>query len=413
MKLLDLINPTFLQRVQTLFSSYLGTSLMITDIHGTPLIPPIAGVRMCSLIRNTPQGEIICESSDRRGGHETLLSKQTHVYRCQAGFIDFSAAILFRDEVIGLLVGGQAKTGEEDPRQMLKISAETGVPVKDLESAYDHMPSVSEEELEERLSFIKRMMEYICSLTYIYYEEHQKDMKLIADADARVRAAEDMTELFDRHLKRMSDAVNSGGNADGETARLRDELEDMLRHAGSVREAISVSPEYQGCADKDYRIREVTYELQWVLMRVGATYGERVHVPHDVAKDVPPYLCGDPAAISEVLSRVILFMTKKYPDIRLEVSVSVEQDQYAALLRIRILSPDLVLPDKDMSRIINALEGNWECLLEDGELDYLELTTASSVVQKLSAELKCQNTGSEGFYFELTVPQLPAKGGFY
>lgn len=413
MKLLDLINASFLERIQSLFASYLGTSLMITDVHGTPLIRPISGVRMCSLIRNTPRGEILCETSDRHGGQDTLLSKETHVYRCLAGFIDFSSAIVFGGEVIGMLVGGQVKTGDEDPASLKTISGDTSVALGDLEEAYREMPCVSEEELRRKLSFLKQVMEYLCDLTFRYYDQHLRDTKAVADANARVKAAEDVTELFNKQLKRISDTFLTQTEAGKDAAGIREELEEMLHQAGAVREVISESPEYQGCADKGYRIREVTYELQWILRRVSASYGDRVSVPEEIDGHIPPYLCGDPDAISEVLSRILVFLTKKRPEKKVRISLGMKKDQYAALLSIHVACPGLRLPEKEVSMITEALDGRWEALLGSSRLEYLEITTASAVTKKLSAELHCDNDGPDGFCFDFAVPQLPAKGGFY
>lgn len=409
MKLLDLINAPFLRRLQSLFASYLGTSLMITDLHGTPLIEPVSGVRMCSLVRNTSQGEILCELSDRKGGHETLLSKETHVYRCLAGFIDFSAAIVFHGEVIGLLVGGQMKTGTEPEDNLEKLSRVTGVPIGELESAYREMPCSSEDILGEKLNFIKKTVEFLCDLSFLYYEEHIKDMKAVADANARAQFAEDVKVLVDRHLKTLSDAI---GPEDGDVL-LREELEEVLRQTDSVREVIRDHSEYQSCADKDYRIREVTYELQWVLTRVRAPYGGNVQLPDKILENVPPYLCGDPVAISDVLNRILRFLTNEYPDKAVVISAEGKQDGYAALITIRVRCPGLLLSGEELVQIGNALCGEWDVLLGNRDLEYLELTTAAAVAKKLSAGLTCSGPEGEGFCMEFSVPQLPAKGGFY
>lgn len=411
MRLLDLIEAPFLRRLQSLFASYLGSSLMITDIHGTPLIQPVSGVRMCSLVRNAPRGEILCETSDRNGGHETLLSKETHVYRCLAGFIDFSAAIVFHGEVIGLLVGGQVKTGTEPAGNLEKLSRDTGLSLQELEDAYQERPCVDEDILREKLEFIKNTMEFLCDLTFLYYETHLRDVKAVADADARARTVEDIQDLFNRQWKSISDIL--GGDSEERNEQLRSQLEAMIRQNSSVREVISDHSEYQSCSDKNYRIREVTYELQWILTRVRAPYGELVVIPDAVMENVPPYLCGDPAAISDVLNELLLFLTKEYPDQKLVITASGKQDAYAALITVRVSCPGLRIPDNELDRIECALDGEWESLLEKRDLEYLDLTTASAVAKKLSAQLTCFRLGDEGLCMEFAVPQLPAKGGFY
>ena len=413
MKLIDLIAPSFLGSLQSLFASYLGTSLMITDIHGTPLIEPASGVRMCSLVRNTPKGAILCETSDRNGGYKTLLNKETYVYRCQAGFIDFSAAIVFRGEVIGLLVGGQSKSGTEKPDHLRRICADTGVPLQDLEQAYQEMPCVNEDRLREQLYFIKRVMELFCDLTGLYYERHLKDRKALAEANARGQIAENVKELFDRQLKTISHVLEGSADLPVKYDSLYKELEEMFRKTGSARGGIGEGGEYRNCCDKSYRICEVTYELQWVLTQIQTSYGEKIHIPEIAALDVPLYLCGDPAAISETMNRILQFMTKEWPDREILITVESRKDEYAALITTHFICPGCPVSGEEVCRIENALAGRWEQLPESSALGYLDLTMAAGVAEKLSADLSFQNGEGEGFSIALAVPQLPAKGGFY
>ena len=391
----------------------MGTSLMITDIYGTPLIQPNAGVRMCSLIRNTPRGEMICEASDRQGGHETLLSKETHVYRCLAGFIDFSAAVVFRGEVIGMLVGGQVKTGEEEEENLQEISDKTGVPVEELKLAYREMPCVEEDVLREKLPFLKNVMETLCELSGYYYEARLKDRKAVADAEARARAADEVTELFSRQLKHLSAGFTENQEPDRNYRLLQDELNEMIRQVGSVKEVIRETPDYAECSDQNYRIREVIYELQWVLNRVSAPFGERIRIHRE--ESIPPYLCGDPDAISDVLSRILQYISRIAPGRSFSVAAGMERDSYAALIRIRIICPGCFLSEQELSKAAGVLRRERDQLFADSELEYLELVNAAVVAGKLSAELALVPSVSEeeGLCFEFAVPQLPAKGGFY
>jgi hypothetical protein len=313
--------------------------------------------------------------------------------------------------VIGLLVGGQVKTGTEPAGNLEKLSRDTGLSLQELEDAYQEMPCVDEDILREKLEFIKNTMEFLCDLTFLYYETHLRDVKAVADADARARTVEDIQDLFNRQWKSISDIL--GGDSEERNEQLRSQLEAMIRQNSSVREVISDHSEYQSCSDKNYRIREVTYELQWILTRVRAPYGELVVIPDAVMENVPPYLCGDPAAISDVLNELLLFLTKEYPDQKLVITASGKRDAYAALITVRVSCPGLRIPDNELDRIVCALDGEWESLLEKRDLEYLDLTTASAVAKKLSAQLTCFRLGDEGLCMEFVVPQLPAKGGFY
>lgn len=122
--------------------------------------------RYCQIV-GEQGGELRCSISDREAEQRAGRTVQTEVYVCNAGLVDIVVPIISDGRHIGSLHSGQVHTAAPRHSGFVKIQRKlpggTGIDFKKLESAYNAVPVVSEEDIRQTVGILEMFAAYLAT----------------------------------------------------------------------------------------------------------------------------------------------------------------------------------------------------------------------------------------------------------
>ena len=126
-KLRDLIDVDFLQRLQDDFAKGVGLASITVDPDGAKITNPSGYTNFCKEhVYFTEQNKKRCNVSHSKGDEDASRTGKPVVYECHAGLISFTAPIMLEGHQLGTIVGGQVLADAPDPEKYLQIASELG-----------------------------------------------------------------------------------------------------------------------------------------------------------------------------------------------------------------------------------------------------------------------------------------------
>jgi ligand-binding sensor protein len=164
MKLKEIMDMEFLQKLQDYFAESTGLAAIAVDYQGNPLLRYSSFSPFCSCMREHPDFYKRCVRSDAYASLEAVRNGTVCIHRCHAGLIDFAIPIIVNGEYVASMMCGQIKTGDA------LDGVETGLVSQGydyLESApeirrlYDDRPVVPLPKIKAAANFFHLTMKYI------------------------------------------------------------------------------------------------------------------------------------------------------------------------------------------------------------------------------------------------------------
>mgnify|MGYP001952061161 FL=1 len=184
MKLEEIIDIEFLQKVQDAFAKATGLAAITVDYRGNPITKYSNFSKFCNIVRKDPNLMAQCFKCDAFGGLEAARIGHFYVYHCHCGLVDFAVPIIVQGQYLGSMLVGQARMDEKDNEKLDYIVKESPDWKKNHEliKEYEKIPIIS----YEKITAAAEMMFYVINhifereiMKYVHEELHKKNQRLI------------------------------------------------------------------------------------------------------------------------------------------------------------------------------------------------------------------------------------------
>lgn len=128
LKLTDLIDIDFLQKLQDTFAKAIGVASLTIDDKG-PITQRSNFSEFCTnFIRSCEMGSSRCNESDIQGGKMALEAGEPVIYGCHAGLGHFAVPIIVDNQHIATILGGQFAFKKPDEKHFKNLAKELRIP---------------------------------------------------------------------------------------------------------------------------------------------------------------------------------------------------------------------------------------------------------------------------------------------
>lgn len=146
-KIQDVIDVEFLQKIQDDFAAAVGVASITVDLEGNQVTNPSNFTEFCDIVHSTEIGHSRCAACDKKGGEEAVNTGRPVIHECHAGLIDFAAPIILEGKLIGTILGGQVLADFQGEKKYREIASEIGVDASSLIDASKRVKRVSKDQI--------------------------------------------------------------------------------------------------------------------------------------------------------------------------------------------------------------------------------------------------------------------------
>ena len=159
---LEIILSDKVQNLLDDFASLLDVRVTFYSVDGERVRrgKEMPNCRFCELVQREFGGLKRCQAMDLDKQQEAMTRRQTISYRCHAGLHEAIAPVYVREQLVGYLMIGQFRTGEEFPEELGGAVADP-VLLEKLKRAFDDLPVFRREKLSGVLGVFRTLIDYI------------------------------------------------------------------------------------------------------------------------------------------------------------------------------------------------------------------------------------------------------------
>ncbi|MBO4900423.1 MAG: PocR ligand-binding domain-containing protein [Lachnospiraceae bacterium] len=410
-KLVDLIEPDVLQRIQDSFSKTVGMAAIITEADGKPVTKGANFTEFCArYTRCSELGNSMCEECDRYGAEVSLQTGKFSVYTCHSGLMEFAAPIVIEGHMVGCFVGGQVLCEPPDEETVRETAAELGINPDRYWESIQKVPVLDRQEVDKAAEFLHTMAGVMSDMAYGKY------LSMIATSELE-RAAKMQGDF----LANMSHEIRTPMNAVIGFAEmaLRENLPpnaaDYIRQIKNSGKAlltiINDILDYSKIEAGKMELVPVEYEPLSLIDDVANIIMTRlvdkdVELLIDVNPNIPRTLIGDNVRIRQILINLCNNATKFTNEGYVKVRVDYEWMGYEkVLLHFDVIDTGIGIKEADLEKIFNSFQQVDSRRNRNIEGTGLGLTICRMLLQIMGSELKVESTYGEGSTFSFSVQQ--------
>lgn len=141
------------------FSLATGLAVLVIDIHGNEMSPRYNFTDFCKEVRKHEHLCDACKRCDMIGGLESLKMKNTQIYRCHTGLIDFAIPVVIHDILIGFVMCGQIKLQNIDEIPYVTNHRHNWSGYAGLQPLYDDIQVVTMEKISASYDVLKKVID--------------------------------------------------------------------------------------------------------------------------------------------------------------------------------------------------------------------------------------------------------------
>ncbi len=170
-KLKDVIDIDFLQRLQDDFAKGIGLASITVDTEGAKVTNPSGYTNFCKdHVYVTDEIKKRCNVSHSKGDADSAKTGKPVIYECHAGLISFTAPIMLEGRQLGTIVGGQVLADVPEPAKYLKIANELGT---DPEAYLEEIQQVRQVPIETTESAANVLFTVITTMANFNYQQQK------------------------------------------------------------------------------------------------------------------------------------------------------------------------------------------------------------------------------------------------
>jgi ligand-binding sensor protein/AraC-like DNA-binding protein len=141
------------------FSLATGLAVLVIDIRGNEMSPRYNFTRFCKEVRKYDHLCDACKRCDMIGGLESLKTRNTQIYRCHTGLIDFAIPVVIHDILIGFVMCGQIKLSNIDEIPHITNHRHNWSGYSGLKELYDEVQTITMEKISAANDILRKVIE--------------------------------------------------------------------------------------------------------------------------------------------------------------------------------------------------------------------------------------------------------------
>ena len=259
-KFQDVIDLSFLQKFQDLFSGATGMASISVDLEG-PITTPSNFTDFCiKHTRGSKEGFRRCVECDLIGGEKSKSTGKPAVYYCHAGLVDFAAPIVVNNRQVGSILGGQVLPAPPDEDKFRKIAVEIGVDPDEYIEALRKIKIVSEDK-------INHAAELLYFTIHQVIENHAKEKKAVELNIAltkKINSASSLIESITRLAKELDTQIDLEARALKDSSAITERIAKSIMNTFdiSMKERESLEGLKQNSAQSQESMRETIRKIE-------------------------------------------------------------------------------------------------------------------------------------------------------
>lgn len=180
-----IINIESFQKIQDDIAQATGMAIIMVNYEGKPITSHSNCTKFCSMIRKIEKYSALCEKCDSRGGLESVRMKNSYIYICHKGLVDFAAPIIVKDQYLGAVMAGQILAEDVENielEEIVRVNKDFGnldeYLKKELEKEYENLPVVSIEKIKSIAQMMFHISNYIVEEAILKMSLNEANYKL-------------------------------------------------------------------------------------------------------------------------------------------------------------------------------------------------------------------------------------------
>ena len=410
-KLVDLIEPDVLQRIQDSFSKTVGMAAIITEADGKPVTKGANFTEFCArYTRCSELGNSMCEECDRYGAEVSLQTGKFSVYTCHSGLMEFAAPIVIEGHMVGCFVGGQVLCDPPDEETVRETAAELGINPDRYWESIQKVPVLDRQEVDKAAEFLHTMAGVMSDMAYGKY------LSMIATSELE-RAAKmqgDFLANMSHEIRTPMNAVigfaemalreNLPPNAADYIRQIKNSGKALLTIINDILDYSKIEAGKMELVPVEYEPLSLVDDVANIIMT--RLVDKDVELLIDVNPNIPRMLIGDNVRIRQILINLCNNATKFTNEGYVKVRVDYEWMGYEkVLLHFDVIDTGIGIKEADLEKIFNSFQQVDSRRNRNIEGTGLGLTICRMLLQIMGSELKVESTYGEGSTFSFSVQQ--------
>lgn len=409
--LTDLIDLNTLQKVQDAFVNMSGIAAVITDVNGNALTKSSGVCDFCyKYIRSTQIGVEQCAKCDRMGAEKAAKAKDTCVYFCHAGMVEFASPIMAHGTMVGCIIGGQLLTIPPEPEKLRQVAEYIGVDADVLIESAKDIRIVDKKTIEKISHALYTIANVLSDVAFSKHQVNLKNMELSKSSS--------MKSDF---LANMSHEIRTPMNAVIGMAEmaLREELTPAAReYIGQIKSSgqtlltiindildfSKIESGMMDISDVEYEPMSIINDVSNIIMtRIGS---KELELTVDVNPNLPAGLYGDNIRIKQVMVNLANNAVKFTREGNVHVKVDFWQtDDETIELSISITDTGSGIKESDMNKLFQSFQQLDSKRNRNIEGTGLGLAICKQLVSLMKGKIHVDSEYGKGSTFSFIIPQ--------
>ena len=407
-RLVDLIPPETLQKIQDSFSKMARMAALTTDENGVPLTEGSNFTDFCTnYCRKSVVGKARCEKCDRDGAIKVLETGKPTSYFCHANLVDFAAPIMLGGRMIGSFIGGQVLAEEPDYEKIRQTAREIEVDEEELVEAAKKVQIVPKAAVERSTNFIYEFADVISNMAFKSYET--------------IKLAEQSAKQKSDFLANMSHEIRTPMNAVlgmAEMALREDMSPQAKQYIRQIRSSgknllviINDILDFSKIESGKMNIVEVEYEplsivnslANIVNTRIGS---KKLEFTVDFDHRLPHKLYGDNIRVQQILLNLLNNAVKftERGEVHLSITFSPIDDENIMLKAI-VRDTGIGIKKQDMGKLFQSFQQVDSKRNRNIEGTGLGLAITKQLLRLMDGNVRFESEYEKGTTFYVELPQ--------
>lgn len=407
-RLVDLISPETLQKIQDSFSKMARMASLTTDENGVPLTEGSNFTDFCTeFCRKSPVGRERCEKCDRDGAVTVLETGKPTSYFCHANLVDFAAPIMLGDRMIGSFIGGQVLAEEPDLERMREVAKEIGVDEEEFLEAAKKVQIIPKAAIDRSTSFIYEFAGVISNMAFKSYET--------------IRLAEQSAKQKSDFLANMSHEIRTPMNAvlgmaemalrEEMTPQAKEYIRQIRASGKNLLVIINDILNFSKIESGKMNIVEVVYEPLSIINSLSNIVNTRIgskklEFTVDFDAKLPHKLYGDNIRVQQILLNLLNNAVKFTEKGEVHLSISFEPiDSETIMLKSVVRDTGIGIKKQDFEKLFQSFQQVDSKRNRNIEGTGLGLAISQQLLRLMGGEISVESEYEKGSTFYVNLPQ--------
>ncbi len=409
--LVELINPSILQKMQASFAQMARMAAITTDENGVPVTEGTNFTRLCSeMCRKSEKGRVRCENCDRNGARMILEKQHPESYECHANLVDFAAPIMLGDRMIGSFVGGQVVSKPIDPDRMREVAREIEVDEEEFLKAAGEVQVIPQAAIDRSAQFIYEFAQVISDMAYSAYVSQQLSREAMQAAIQKSDFLANMSHEIRTPMNavlgmaEMAEREEMSDEARGYIHQIQSSGKHLLAIINDILDFSKIDSGKMEIVETPYSVSELLDDISnLVNSRIGT---KDLTFIVDVPYDIPVELIGDSIRIHQILINLLTNAVKFTQRGKIVLKVDFERTgDDSALFTMSVSDTGNGIKQEDLEKLFQSFQQVDSKRNRSIEGTGLGLAITRQLLDLMGGSISVESEYGKGSTFTTKIPQ--------